>query len=49
MVRRTVWKAFSNVEAVEEIKRSAGTQFDPEVVKAFLRANENGSIAFLGD
>lgn len=30
--------------AVEEIKRCSGTQFDPEIVDAFLRAMENGKI-----
>ncbi|MDD5236894.1 MAG: HD domain-containing protein, partial [Candidatus Omnitrophica bacterium] len=30
-------KAFSKEEAVEEIKRKSGSQFDPKVVEAFLR------------
>ena len=30
--------------ALEEIKRSAGGQFDPQVVEAFLRAEEKGLI-----
>ncbi len=28
----------------EEIKRHVGTQFDPKVVAAFLKANEQGLI-----
>jgi putative nucleotidyltransferase with HDIG domain len=33
---RSYRKALSREEAIAEIERSAGTQFDPEVVKAFL-------------
>ncbi|MFN3477996.1 MAG: hypothetical protein ACK4ZM_01340, partial [bacterium] len=36
--------AMSLEEAVEEIKRNRGTQFDPLVVDAFLRAVDNGLI-----
>jgi HD-GYP domain-containing protein (c-di-GMP phosphodiesterase class II) len=31
-------------EARDEIERCSGTQFDPEVVKAFLRAFDRGKI-----
>jgi len=34
---RSYRKAFSQDKAVEELKRCAGTQFDPEVVDAFIR------------
>lgn len=34
----------SHQQAVEEIERNAGTQFDPMVVEAFLKANELGLI-----
>jgi HD-GYP domain-containing protein (c-di-GMP phosphodiesterase class II) len=37
-------RASSHGEAVEEIEQHAGTQFDPEVVAAFLKANEQGLI-----
>lgn len=36
--------AFSDLVALEEIKRCAGTQFDKQVVDAFLRAYERGEI-----
>lgn len=32
--------AMSNGEAIEELKKNAGTQFDPTVVKAFLKVLE---------
>ncbi len=35
-------KAGSHEEAVAELKRCAGTQFDPQVVEAFLRVLEHG-------
>ncbi len=35
-------KCLGREKAIEEIKRCAGTQFDPEVVDAFLRAMGNG-------
>ncbi|MBF0434752.1 MAG: DUF3369 domain-containing protein [Magnetococcales bacterium] len=34
-------KAWSVMEALEEIKRGAGTHFDPQVVEAFLRTHRN--------
>jgi diguanylate cyclase (GGDEF)-like protein/PAS domain S-box-containing protein len=34
-------KALSKNKAIEEIKNNVGTQFDPKVVKAFLKAHEN--------
>jgi len=37
-------KAGSHAVAVREIKGSAGTQFDPRVVEAFLEANRKGLI-----
>lgn len=37
-------KAASHSAAVTEIERHSGTQFDPKVVEAFLRANEKGLI-----
>jgi len=38
-------KAVSHTTAVREIRGSAGTQFDPRVVDAFLEANGKGLIA----
>jgi len=35
-------KAMSNNEALEEIKRCSGTQFDPEIVKGFEEVVKNG-------
>ncbi len=37
-------KALPDGVALEEIKRYAGVQFDPQVVEAFLRAYEKGAI-----
>ncbi len=37
-------KRASDEKAVEEIKNCAGTQFDPVIVEAFLKANEKGKI-----
>jgi HD-GYP domain-containing protein (c-di-GMP phosphodiesterase class II) len=31
-------------EAIEELKRCSGTQFDKEVVEAFIRAYQKGEI-----
>lgn len=41
---RVYRKSMSLEEAVEEIKRNKGTQFDPMVVDAFLRALDKGLI-----
>jgi putative nucleotidyltransferase with HDIG domain len=41
---RSYRKAMKIEEAVEEILRNSGTQFDPKVVEAFYRAYENGLI-----
>jgi HD-GYP domain-containing protein (c-di-GMP phosphodiesterase class II) len=35
---RTYRKALSREEAIEEIKRNAGTQFDPQIVEMFLES-----------
>ncbi|MCL6635081.1 MAG: PAS domain S-box protein [Peptococcaceae bacterium] len=35
-------RAVSHEEAIEEIRRGAGTQFDPEVVDKFIRSFNNG-------
>ena len=37
-------KAASHTTAVDEIRRNAGTQFDPRVVEAFLAADRKGLI-----
>ena len=42
--QRPYRRARSHDEAVQEIERLGGTQFDPEVVAAFLKANEQGLI-----
>ena len=39
---RTYRKAMSKEMALEEIKRNAGKQFDPEVVRNFLLLYGNG-------
>ena len=36
----------SEIEAIEEIKNCAGTQFDTQVVEAFLRYNKNRDFSF---
>ena len=41
---RVYRKARSHVEAVEELRRNAGMQFDPQVVKAFLRVLGGGAV-----
>jgi putative nucleotidyltransferase with HDIG domain len=41
---RSYRKAMKVEDAVEEILRNKGTQFDPKVVEAFYRAYENGLI-----
>ena len=40
-------RSMSLGEALAEIRRSAGTQFDPEIVQAFGRAVERGEIAIV--
>ncbi|MBI2846054.1 MAG: HD-GYP domain-containing protein [Chloroflexi bacterium] len=37
-------KALSHEEAISEIAENAGTQFDPQVVEAFLRLVDQGSL-----
>ena len=37
-------KALPHHKAVEEIKRNAGTQFDPEIVRAFMDAERRGLL-----
>jgi putative nucleotidyltransferase with HDIG domain len=41
---RSYRKAMKVEDAVEEILRNSGTQFDPKIVEAFHRAYENGLI-----
>jgi len=41
---RVYRKAMSIEEAIEEVLRNKGTQFDPMVVDAFMRAYQNGLI-----
>ncbi|GAI65284.1 unnamed protein product, partial [marine sediment metagenome] len=33
---RTYWKRLSEKEAIDEIRRCSGRQFDPEIVKIFI-------------
>jgi HD-GYP domain-containing protein (c-di-GMP phosphodiesterase class II) len=42
---RSYRSALSHEAAVRELKRCAGTQFDPEVVEALLQADEKGKFA----
>lgn len=42
--RRPYKQARSHAEAVEELKRCAGSQFDPEVVKTFIELFESGVL-----
>jgi HD-GYP domain-containing protein (c-di-GMP phosphodiesterase class II) len=37
-------KALPHLKAIEEIARNAGSQFDPEVVRAFLEAEKRGPL-----
>ncbi|MBW2039653.1 MAG: GAF domain-containing protein [Deltaproteobacteria bacterium] len=41
---RSYQKGMSKEKAGEEIKRNAGTQFDPQVVEAFVKALEKGDF-----
>ena len=43
---RAYRKALPEAEAVRRLKDAAGTQFDPSVVEAFLRAHEAGRIPY---
>jgi HD-GYP domain-containing protein (c-di-GMP phosphodiesterase class II) len=46
MVSTTSYQdAVSVEEAVGEIRRGAGTQFDPRIAEAFLRLVEQGDIS----
>jgi putative nucleotidyltransferase with HDIG domain len=42
---RPYQKALNEEEALSEMERCSGIQFDPEVVKAFIQAYNNGDIA----
>ena len=42
---RSYRSALSHEAAIRELKRCAGTQFDPEIVKALLRADEIGKFS----
>lgn len=42
---RSYRPALSHEAAMRELKRCAGTQFDPEIVKALLRADEIGRFS----
>jgi hypothetical protein len=42
---RSYRSALDHEAAIRELKRCAGTQFDPEIVKALLRADEVGNFA----
>jgi HD-GYP domain-containing protein (c-di-GMP phosphodiesterase class II) len=39
-------RAMTLPEAIAEVSRNAGTQFDPVVVEAFLRAVDAGEIVY---
>lgn len=43
---RTYRRALSHDEALEELQRYAGTQFDPTAVAAFLRVARGGSFSY---
>ena len=45
VVNRPYRQALSPPEAFEEIRRCAGTQFDPEIVRCFLRAMDQDVLA----
>jgi HD-GYP domain-containing protein (c-di-GMP phosphodiesterase class II) len=40
ITERPYRKAFTKEEAIEELKKCSGTQFDPKVVEAFLKVLE---------
>ena len=42
---RSYRSALDHEAAIRELKRCAGTQFDPEIIKALLRADEAGNFA----
>jgi len=44
MNHRPYRKALSSKEALEELKRCAGTKFDPSLVKVFVELAENGIV-----
>ena len=49
MSERPYRKALSFAEALKEMKANSGTQFDPEIVEAFVEALEEGDEARVGD
>ncbi len=42
---RSYRRALTQAQAIEEIERCAGTQFDPDVVRVFVQAWRDGSLA----
>jgi HD-GYP domain-containing protein (c-di-GMP phosphodiesterase class II) len=48
MSDRPYRKALSLAEALKEMKVNSGTQFDPEIVEAFIQALEEGDDARVG-
>lgn len=46
---RSYRKAMTMEEALEEVKRSSGTHFDPKIVEAFLNSWKSGSIPSVTD
>jgi putative nucleotidyltransferase with HDIG domain len=42
---RSYRRALSEAAAVEELERCSGTQFDPEIVRVFVEAWQDGSLA----
>ena len=45
---RSYRRALSEASAVAELERCAGTQFDPEIVRVFVEAWQDGSLADAG-